>query len=61
MLSVEQCKKYLPAGKYTDEEIERMRDELYQVAEILVDDFIKQSGEAKKFVRFSTSFASIQL
>ena len=48
MLSVEQCKKYLPAGQYTDEEIEQMRDELYQVAEILVEDFIKQKGEAKK-------------
>lgn len=47
MLSVEQCKKYLPSGKYTDEKIEQMRDSLYQLAEILVEDFIKRRNKAE--------------
>ncbi len=45
MLSVEQCKKYLPVGKYTDEEIEQMRDNLYQLADILVEEYLKNKGE----------------
>jgi len=45
MLSVEQCKKYIPAGEYTDEEIEQMRDSLYQLAGILVEDFMKRGKQ----------------
>jgi len=53
MLSVEQCKKYLPAGKYTDEQIEQMRDSLYQLADILVEDFRRQKAMAKDGERAS--------
>lgn len=47
MLSVEQCRKYLPSGKYTDEQVEQMRDELYQLADILVEDFLRQKERVK--------------
>lgn len=41
MLSVEQCKKYLKDGDYTKQEIEEIRDSLYQLAEILVTEYIE--------------------
>lgn len=46
-LSIEQCKKYLPKGSYADAEVEKIRDGLYQLASILVEDYLK-SKERKK-------------
>jgi hypothetical protein len=48
MLSVEQCKRYIPKGKYTDEQIEQIRDSLYQLTEILVDSYLKNKEKGKK-------------
>lgn len=50
MLSVQECKQYLPPGRYTDEEVEKIRTSLYQLAEILVSGFIahkKPQAETK--------------
>jgi len=44
MLSVEQCKKFIKNSNYTDQQIEEIRDNLYQLAEILVDDYISKKG-----------------
>ena len=44
MLSVEKCKKYLKNSDYTEQQIEEIRDNLYQLAEILVDDYIQKKG-----------------
>jgi len=41
MLSVEKCKEFLKGREYTAQEIEEMRDSLYQLATILVDSHIK--------------------
>jgi hypothetical protein len=38
-LSIEECKKHLPANKYTDAQVEEMKDGLYQLATILIDEF----------------------
>jgi len=42
MLSIEQCKKKIKSNNFTDQEIEEIRDSLYQLADILVTDFINQ-------------------
>ena len=41
MLSTEQCKKYLKGADYTIEQVERIRNSLYQAAEILIEQYIK--------------------
>jgi hypothetical protein len=42
MLSVNHCKKYLNNTKngYIDEEIEEIRNSLYQIAEVLVENYL---------------------
>ena len=40
MLSVEECKKLL-GGNYSEEEISKIRDTLYQVANILVQNYLE--------------------
>lgn len=42
MLSVEECKRHLKQGIYTDQQIAEIRDALYQVASILIDGYIAQ-------------------
>ncbi len=44
MLSTEQCKKYLKGGNYTDNEIEEIRNSLYQTAEILIEQYVKDKN-----------------
>ncbi len=46
-LSIEQCKQYLPRGRYTDAQVEEMRDSLYQLAGILVEEHLKTRKERK--------------
>lgn len=46
MLSLEQCKKYLKK-EYTDEEVLALRDSLYQMANILIDNFHKEKENKK--------------
>ena len=41
MLSVEQCKKYLNSGVYTDQRIEEIRERLYQLASMLIEEYLK--------------------
>ena len=41
MLSVEQCKKYLNSGGYTDQQIEEIRERLYQLARMLIEEYLK--------------------
>lgn len=48
MLSVERCKKHLKNCNYTDKEIEEIRNSLYQAAEILVEQFIKDMDNDKR-------------
>ena len=39
-LSIEQCKKLLKEKNYTDEQIEEIRDGLYHLASLLVDEYL---------------------
>ncbi len=39
-LSIEECKKYLKDKRYTEQEITEMRDELYQLANVLVEEYL---------------------
>lgn len=48
MLSVEQCKKYLKGYNYTDQEIEQIRDSFYQVADILIENYLIVSDNKSK-------------
>jgi len=47
MLSVEECKKYLPKDVFTDDQIVEIRDSLYQLAGIAVEDFFAKKICAK--------------
>lgn len=40
MLSVKECKQYLHPGNYTDEQIEHIRDSLYQLADLFITEYI---------------------
>lgn len=42
MISIEQCKKHLKNCDYSDEQIREIRDILYQLGEMLFDEFMKQ-------------------
>ena len=48
MLTVERCKKYLKGSNYTDKEIEEIRNSLYQVAEILTEQYIKDKDNGNR-------------
>lgn len=48
MLSVNQCMKYFKKGTFTEEEMEEIRDSLYQLANIIMDDRDLME-KAKKF------------
>lgn len=49
MLTLQECKKLLPLGDTrTDSEVEALRDDLYALTEIAVDDFKKQKGGDKQ-------------
>lgn len=48
MFSIQQCKRYLKNPEYSEQQIEEIRDSLYQVAGILVDDYFKKDGATDK-------------
>lgn len=52
MLSNTECKKYIRNNKYSDRQIEEIKTQLYQVAELLVSDYIKKEfkNTAKKIL-----------
>ena len=43
MLSVEECRKYLKKGCFSDNQIDEIKDGLYQLAGILVAEFLKKN------------------
>lgn len=45
MFNIEQCRKYL-IGTYPDEKITEIRDNLYQVCSILVENYFTQRAVA---------------
>ncbi len=47
-LSIEECRKYLKDAGYTDQEVTVIRDELYQLATILVKSYIGQKKQKKE-------------
>ncbi len=47
MLSVEECKKYLRNGNYTDEQVEQIRQGLYQLADLFITEYIKDKKAEK--------------
>lgn len=47
MLSVEKCKELLKGQEYTAQEIEEIRDSLYQMASILVSKFMEEKIKNK--------------
>lgn len=47
MFSISHCKKYLD-NSYTDKEIEEIRDSLYQIAEISVEDYLSKKINTDK-------------
>jgi len=50
MLSVEKCKEYLSDNAYTDDEIEEIRNSLYQAAELLIDKFLEDKKDKDRKV-----------
>ena len=46
MLSINKCKKIL--GQVTEEEAEQIRNDLYSLTEIFVNEFLKEIGKNKK-------------
>lgn len=48
MLSIQQCKRYLRNPQYSEQQIKEIRDIVYQLANILVDDWIKKQDDADK-------------
>ncbi len=46
MLSVEQCKNYLPG--YSDDKVEEVRDSLYQLAGIAIDNYSKSRSTRQR-------------
>lgn len=42
MISIEQCKKILNNSNYTDEQIREIRNILYQLGEMLFDEYMRQ-------------------
>lgn len=50
MFALEDCKKYLPNTTLTDEEILKLRDSLYELAEIMIEDYYdkKKAGKLGK-------------
>lgn len=49
MLTLEQCRKYLGEheSKMSDQEVEELKDLLYQLANVLVDGFLMRDEEDK--------------
>lgn len=41
MLSINQCRKYLD-NRYTDEEVKKIRDSLYQLSDVLVKKYLNK-------------------
>lgn len=41
MLSVQECKQHLRKGDFTDEQVEQIRDSLYQLADLFITEYIK--------------------
>jgi hypothetical protein len=50
MLKLEKCKKILQAGgrKYTDEEVKKLREELYRMASIVNDTKAIENGKLEE-------------
>ena len=44
MLTVERCKKYLKGSNYADKDVEEIRNSLYQTAEILIEQYVKDKN-----------------
>ena len=44
MISIERCRKYLKERDYSDEETQKIRDSLYQLGEMLFDEFIHKKN-----------------
>ena len=43
MLTIEESRKLIPnSNEYTDEEIKRIRDDLYKLAEIAIDVYLEK-------------------
>ena len=45
MLSVEQCKKFLVENNYENQEVEEIKDCLYQIAELIITDYMELKKE----------------
>ena len=45
MLTVDECKRYLPDKSLSNAQIEEIRDALYQMAHILVEQHLMQRNE----------------
>jgi|GEM_PF-3457103 len=43
MLSVEECRKYLKKGDFSDNQVNEIKDSFYQLARILVAEFLKKN------------------
>lgn len=44
MLSIEECREYLDDKNLSDEEVLEIRDNLYGLAEIAIESYIKEKG-----------------
>lgn len=47
MLSVQECKQHLHKGDFTDEQVEQIRDSLYQLADLFIAEYIKTKKAEK--------------
>lgn len=49
MISIEECRKLIPReGEFTDEQIEEIRETLYGLAEISLEDYFKEKNLGKR-------------
>ena len=51
MLSTTECKKRLGKNNYSEREVEGIRDCLYQLVNLLVNDYLSASGKEKVKLR----------
>ena len=59
MLSINYCKKYFNKGKrhYSDKEIEEIRDNLYQTAEILEEKYLQNKYQTNTYQKKNSKFS----
>ncbi|MGI6240465.1 MAG: hypothetical protein ACOYJW_00820 [Candidatus Omnitrophota bacterium] len=48
MLSIQECKQHLKEVPLDDKQIEELRNQLYLLAEVVIQEFLEQKNEVKR-------------